>query len=43
MESGKYYPNVQCNGVVVAVGVDFDDYTKVIKTNELLKGIHNIT
>ena len=29
MESGKYYPNVECDGVVVAVGADFEDYTKV--------------
>ena len=29
--------------MVVANGADFDDYTKVIKSNELLKGIHNIT
>ena len=43
MESRKYYPNVECSGVVLAVGADFDDYTKVIKINELLKGIHNIT
>ena len=43
MESGKYYPNVECNGVVVAVGPDFKDYTKVIKVNELVKGMHNIT
>ena len=26
-----------------AFGADFEDYTKVIKINELLKGIHNIT
>ena len=31
MESGKYYPNVECYGVAVAVGPDFEDYTKVIK------------
>ena len=31
MENGKYYPTVECNGVVVAVGADFDNYTKVIK------------
>ena len=31
MESGKYYPNVECDGVVVAVGPDFEDYMKVIK------------
>ena len=43
IESGKYYPNVECSGVVVAVGADFEDYTKVIKINELLKDIHNIT
>ena len=43
MESGKYYQNVECNGVVVAVGADVEDYTKVMKINELLKGIHNIT
>ena len=43
METGKYYPNVECNGVVIAVGADFEDYTKVIKINELLKGICNIT
>ena len=43
METGKYYPNVECNGVVAAVGADFEDYTKVIKINELLKGIHIIT
>ena len=43
MEIGKYYPNVVCNGVVVAVGADFEDYTKVIKISELLQGIDNIT
>ena len=43
METGKYYPNVECNGVVMAGGADFDNYTKVLKINELLKGIHNIT
>ena len=43
VESGKYYPNVECNGVLVAVEADFEDYRKVIKINELLKGIHNIT
>ena len=43
MESGKYCPNVECNGVIVAVGADFEDYTKVVKINELLKGIQNIT
>ena len=43
METGKYYPNVECYGVVVAVGADFEDYTKVINMSELLKGIHNIT
>ena len=42
MESGKYYPNVECNGVVVAAGADFEDYAKVIKICELLKGIHSI-
>ena len=41
METGKY-PNIEYNGVVVAVGADFEDYTKVIKINQLLKGIHNI-
>ena len=43
METGEYYPNVECNGVVVAVGADFEDYTKVIKIMKLLKGIHNVT
>ena len=43
METGKYYPNIKCNAVVVAVGADFEDYPKVIKINQLLKGIHNIT
>ena len=43
MESGKYYLNVKCDGVVVAIGADLEDYTKVIKINQLLKGIHNIT
>ena len=43
MESGKYYPNVECDGVAVAVEADFEDYTNVIKINELLKGMHNIT
>ena len=43
IKNGKYYQIVECNGVVVAVGADFEDYTKVIKINELLKGIHNIT
>ena len=43
IDSGKYYPNVECNGVVLAVGTDFEDYTKVIKINVLLKSVHNIT
>ena len=43
METRKCYRNVECNGVVVVVGADFEDYTKVIKINEFLKGIHNIT
>ena len=37
MVTGKYYPHVECSGVVVAAGADFEDYTKVIKINELLK------
>ena len=43
METGKYYRNIEWNAVVVAVGADFEDYTKVIKINQLLKDIHNIT
>ena len=37
MESGKYYPNVQFDAVAVAVGPDFEDYTKVIKNEWIVK------